>query len=469
GNLPMKKTAGHVFFLFLLLVCGGFCLLGAASKPKTEPKPISLHTYSVKQLKEDFEQFQNTIKTNHPMLYTNQAELNELFINQAQLLKGPMGELEFYRILAPIVAKLNCGHTRLGLSGENGSFYYQSSRYLPLQLKVIHSRIYVVQSLSKAKLPPGSEILSINGRPTVEIIQALLNNISADGANLSKKYYEMNHSFNDLYFTYIETPKQFVITYIAPHDSTGLDARNAIAKKVTLTAVNKGKLGELIWNQSPPQKENEGLSPYWSQFTKNYALLTIESFGFYNSAPQQQFKTFIDQFFNELAEAGLANLILDLRDNWGGDPYCSAYLFSYLLQTPQPYFAEESPYYYDLKQPLTPASDNFKGSLYILTNGASFSSTGHLCSLLKYHRIGVFIGEETGGSFVCTDSSRDEILLNTGIQLHYSTMAFKTAVSGLTPGRGIMPDYEVVPTIQDYLQRKDVELDFAVGLIEKKK
>jgi hypothetical protein len=86
---------------------------------------------------------------------------------------------------------------------------------------------------------------------------------------------------------------------------------------------------------------------------------------------------------------------------------------------------------------------------------------------LKYHKIGVFIGEETGGSFACSDRSGDAELKNTKLIAHGSTQVYTTAVEGLPIGRGIMPDYPVVPTINDYIENKDIVKQFAVDLINK--
>ena len=44
----------------------------------------------------------------------------------------------------------------------------------------------------------------INGKRTAEIISVLLSNLTADGYNMSKKYYIMNHWFNCLYHYYID-------------------------------------------------------------------------------------------------------------------------------------------------------------------------------------------------------------------------------------------------------------------------
>jgi hypothetical protein len=56
-------------------------------------------------------------------------------------------------------------------------------------------------------------------------------------------------------------------------------------------------------------------------------------------------------------------------------------------------------------------------------------------------------------------------LKNSGIRLHYSTAVWKTAVTGLLPGRRIMPDKFVTATIEDYLNQKDGEKENAQGLV----
>jgi C-terminal processing protease CtpA/Prc len=166
-----------------------------------------------------------------------------------------------------------------------------------------------------------------------------------------------------------------------------------------------------------------------------------------------------------VAEKETSHLILDLRDNWGGNPYYASYLLSYLISKPTTYFGKAPFYYIKYKNPLKPAKHRFTGRLYILINGASFSTTGHLCSLLKSHSIGVFIGEESGGSYICTDASINVTLRHTKLRLHCSTTAFATAVSNLPPGKGITPDYRITPTLQNYLEGTDPEMNLAIQLV----
>jgi hypothetical protein len=100
-----------------------------------------------------------------------------------------------------------------------------------------------------------------------------------------------------------------------------------------------------------------------------------------------------------------------------------------------------------------------------LINGGCFSTTGHLCALLKFHRRGLFIGEETGGSYACTDRSQTTTLGHSRLRFRHSNTIFQVAVSGLPLGRGIMPDETLAPTITDYLQHRDPVMNRALERI----
>jgi C-terminal processing protease CtpA/Prc len=459
----MKKIISSVIIFILLLSLlptGNLMNNGYASTRKMLIKNDNsslLKTYPLAKLREDFEELQNIIDTLSPKLFTNKKELSALYKSQYKLIKNNMSELEFFRVISPIVAKLNCGHTSISFSEEYSKSLNKNGRYLPLNIKIINNKAYVYQNLSKAEIPTGAEILSINGKSIKNIISILLKNITADGTNTSKKYYIMNNWFKDQYYNFVDNSTLFKITYIDPSDNKTKDSSLAAASMEALNSLSK-KL-------SP--STNEDSIPYSSEFEQNYAVITIKSFGFYDSDGRNKFKAFIDGFFKELKERSISNLILDVRDNWGGDPYCSAHLFSYLLKTNCPYFEKSTPYYYDLTLPIKPAQNNFTGNLYTLINGASFSSTGHLCALLKFNKIGVFIGEESGGSYVCTDGSIDKVLSNTQIKLHISTTKYSVAVTGLTPGRGIIPDLPVTSNIQDYIDNRDTIKISAINLINK--
>ena len=148
-------------------------------------------TFPLDELQSDFQQFKEYIEMNHPMLFTDKEELAELFGTQYQMLGDNMSELEFYRILMPITAKINCVHTNLSLSNNLNGLINNYGKVLPLKIKVIDKKAYVYDNCDSCDIPKGSRLLTINGRAIEEIINIFLSNQSADGFNETKKYLEI--------------------------------------------------------------------------------------------------------------------------------------------------------------------------------------------------------------------------------------------------------------------------------------
>ena len=107
----------------------------------------------------------------------------------------------------------------------------------------------------------------------------------------------------------------------------------------------------------------------------------------------------------------------------------------------------------------------FKGKLFILIDGGGASTTGHLLGLLKYHKIGTLIGEETGGTFVCHNAHNSFQLKHTRFQVTVATGTFASAVKDLPKDRGILPDILVYPRPEDFAAGKDTILEYALSLI----
>jgi hypothetical protein len=127
--------------------------------------------------------------------------------------------LEFYRVLTPIIGKLGCGHTWIAFSKEDEKIYFkENANHLPLDVKIVDDRLYVIKSFFDTNISAGSEIISINNYKADEITDTLLRNIGSDGNNEAGKYYVMNRWFNRVYFDYIEAPEQYNIKY-RQHDN----------------------------------------------------------------------------------------------------------------------------------------------------------------------------------------------------------------------------------------------------------
>jgi hypothetical protein len=442
------------FLLCFLLIVMWYAQSCAPQTAAENESIITYKTHPLSHLQEDFKQLQQIIETEHHKLFTDIEELHTIMKSQYILIEDGMEEHEFYRIIAPIITALNCGHTYMHVSDGLRQAMDEQGRFLPLVVKVIQNRVYVYKSLNLPAVSDGTEIISINGRPVRDIISVFLHNIPSDGANTSMKYFMMNKWFNIYYIIFIESPKTYKIIYMPMN---GVNKQEAVL--IPLVGEQyKNKMDEIFKGQ-----DNEY---YDGAFKKDYAVLNINSFNFYDTYNTKKFWEFLGAFFADIREKKIEHLILDLRDNGGGNPDNSAYLFRYLISKALAYSVKDAfPRWEYLKDPLEPFENNFTGRLYILINGGCFSSTGHLCSLLKYHDIGVFIGQETGGSFAAGSMYNDVLFFNTQIRFHYSRSVSETAVSGLKEGRGIMPDYVIIPTIKDYIMGKDPEMEYAFGLI----
>ena len=72
--------------------------------------------YDEDALREDFRQFRNHIEKESAFLFADIEMIEELLDETEKQIKDGMSELEFYRLLNPVVARLRCGHSFLSVS-----------------------------------------------------------------------------------------------------------------------------------------------------------------------------------------------------------------------------------------------------------------------------------------------------------------------------------------------------------------
>jgi C-terminal processing protease CtpA/Prc len=107
-----------------------------------------------------------------------------------------------------------------------------------------------------------------------------------------------------------------------------------------------------------------------------------------------------------------------------------------------------------------PNPNRYKGKVYVLINGGSFSASSLLSSNLKGSGRAVFVGEETGGAYNGCVAGFMPVH-----KLPHSKLNLKFGIAQIQPffkteiiGRGIFPDIEVLPTIEDRLKGIDPEI-----------
>lgn len=458
--LYFKRNINNEIYSCRLITNGSECLAAKQNK-KSDPDQISHKAYSEDALRADLTQIRDILINNHPAVYqfTSKELFEKVFNEQYAKINRPMNLRDFYRIATPVVTLVHCGHTVIILPDR---FWDNESRvYFPVRMTFITGKAYVNSFYDNENiLPLWSEVLSVNGIPMSEIFASATALISADGYNEAFKPDRLGLRFQDFFNICYGSYNYFNIEYLRPGSK--------FADSLKLNGVKR-----CFDPQSP--LTNSGMTstgdPYLDleiDRSKDRAVMTIKSF--YYSQNKEKFYRYIDKAFEEISNNNIHNLVLDLRNNFGGDAYCTSHLFSYLESTPVPYFAQSYSGAEDLHKPIPLAPENrFTGKIYVLTNGGCFSATSQFCSLLKFHKRASLIGMPTGSTFECNSVTAKYNPRETRMTLIVARMTFAAAVKGFSRENGILPDYFVEPKIEDLMKGKDTIKAFTFGLIEKSK
>ena len=404
--------------------------------------------FGQQKLQEDFIQFRDILETTHPALYdyTEKEVLDSIFDSNYARIDSALEFRAFLMLMTEVISKVGCGHSSMWVPG---AYWRVAPKNLfPLILYISGDQTYVTGSYGNTQeIPVGSEMLMINGDPVPSVIAKLAALISADGFNKSYRLAKVGQNFSVKYAHAYGFPDAFRIEYRAPG--------NAQTTQAVLQPVSKETVDSRKQDHSELSFEEIGGT--------GSAVLTVNTFGYYGQV--DMFRSFLDSVFRVVDQHAIGNLILDLRGNNGGDPFCASYLWAYLEPRPLPYFEDHYGKYDTLANPIPQPVHHFQGKLFTLIDGNGLSTTGHFCGLLKYHRVGKFIGTELGSTYTCTGNATYPPLDHTGIMVGTArVMRYTAAVKNMDPGRGIIPDHPVDLSQEDIIKGRDATMEYALVL-----
>ena len=457
---------------------------GAESKKAATPAPAAaLQKVPPEKLREDFRILRGALEEGHPGIYryTSRAELDQVFDRAEKALDRSMNVYEFYRVAAPAVAALKCGHTAVRVNPELG----KGKPVLPLLVRVLDGKAYVLRDLSgKQDALTGQEIRSINSVAAGKIVQTMLNAMPGDGDVQTSRLRRIggaNFAAELINLLGLESP----------YTVTLWDAKQSRAHTVRLEGIEAARL------QEPRLKESATLTFFDDG---KIADLKINRFG--GTANKKDLRVFFRDCFTEIHKKESRALILDLRDNGGGADDLGKLLLSFLIGKPFQYYddlvlngldfsfrkytsqkralpadmleRQPSGKYRMVKHPnwgiQQPSQPTFTGKVYILINGNSFSTTSEFLSHAHAQKRATFIGEESGGGYYGNTSGPGAILVlpNTNLQAYVPLMTYYMAVRDYkAASHGVVPDYPVNYTIDELLEGRDKELALALELVRK--
>jgi C-terminal processing protease CtpA/Prc len=113
-------------------------------------------------------------------------------------------------------------------------------------------------------------------------------------------------------------------------------------------------------------------------------------------------------------------------------------------------------------------ANHYNGKLFVLIDGATFSSGAHTAAAIRqYCKRAVFIGRETaGGAEGCSGGTLQHLTLpHTQVIVEFPWLRLESVLKNAGYGRGVMPDHVVEYAPMDIVTRRDADLETAVGLI----
>ncbi len=478
---------------------GAFVLLGSIAFGQAIPILAS------EKLIDDFRMLSTALEEAHTGLFWYRSQ-EEYLAHKSSILadlerSDSLSELEFYNVIAPLIASIKEDHCDISLSDQTSSFLKREGSFFPFLVKFIGQRAYLYHPIDT--ISPdlnGSEILEINGRDIEEILTRLFTTFAADGDIMSSKYRWLDDiGFAVHYARSIHwKPEGFQLKI------QRMDADES--EIVSIQPIAFKKLVErkrLLFKQD----EKEQL-PISFCIQEDIGLLTVSTFSSSEFRKAGiKYERFIKQVFTEIKQKKLKVLLIDVRANGGGTEGNEDFLFSYL--TNKSYskyrFVEINQINYSfltytdyskprdqkqferllrkefeyhpmsgkyrrkpkIERPEPPQENPFLGKLIVLAGGVTYSGGAEFCSLVReYREDALFVGEEVGGGYYGNTSgySLTLTLPHSKIQVEVPLIRYVLDVDGQAEGTGVLPDFPIETPIEDFLSGRDRPLEVAFDL-----
>lgn len=432
-------------------------------------------------LQEDFRIFRSALEEGHSGIYryTPKPEMDRAFDTAGKQVVQPMSALEFYRLLAPVVAAIKCGHTAVLPPRGVQEAMANTFPLFPFDVEVSDGKVYTLREyMPDQQRLTGLEVRAINGFPIEQILRTMIAATPGDGDSESVRPWRIGHggAFPRLLYSLIGIESPFAIEFRDPASGTG--------RKVRLSGV-RGDFRETIAPvRYPRDQKPDSAADVKFMDGGSIAILTIRQFA--GSAGGR----FFDDAFEQIRGRQSRSLIIDVRNNSGGADELGKKLLSFLVDQPFQYYddlvlnAREFSFsryveggggvipeslvergkdrkYHNIQHPnwgiQQPSQPHFAGQVLALMNGGSFSTTCELLSHLHFRKRATFIGEEAAGGYYGNTSGRmpTVVLPNSKVAVRVPLQTYYLAVQGGDPLHSILPDVEVKPTIQDLLAGDD--------------
>lgn len=440
--------------------------------------------------------------------YTPKDSIDLAFQNAKSKITNDLNVFEFHKIIAPLVALSREDHTDIFLPKEvkeetnkNGNI-----RFLPLTVVFLGEKLYCTNNASNSSTKiENLEIERINGEKPKEIVAKIGNLFASDGYIKTVKYSDLSgFNFSKYYYYYYGIIEKYEVKF------------KEIAEPITINSLPVSQINtNLKKNISIVREKIENEPLLFKIINPKTAYLDIQTFSddiIKEDSKYRTLKNFLMHSFFEIKDKNIENVIINVSRNGGGTEGNEGLLYSYFGDNYQKYskvraktqkvilnngidkpiklkvfgllertfvnkkmndgsFERKNNIGLGLMAYKKSPKNKFKGDVYVIISPITYSGGSEFSNMMYSKGLATFIGQETGGGYYGNTSgySQNLTLPNSKITIEIPALQFVMNVEPKLPfGSGVKPNYEVIPTINQYISNENICLEYTLKLISEK-
>lgn len=445
----------------------------------------------------DFDELYARLTRAHFDLFAHRsrAEYDALHAGLRQQLVRRLARTEAIAIFQRFVAFGRVAHARIDAAGDAFRAHRAAGgRAFPLTLRVKQGRVFVMSNASGSADPaPGDEVLEIESMPAPPLIDSLWQDVSADTPYMFHSMVEWD--LPRLLWQRFGTRGEFDLVVRRPGDTP---------RTVRVPARSRAEMGA-----APSQPAALNLS-----LTDRTYRVVDSGLGYFRPGPfyaaenpeamydNRAFVRLVDEAFGRFTAASVPRLIIDLRDNPGGDNSFSDHVVAWFARCPfrfasafrirvtpetiashrarlaiagndptgagamlaRAYANARMDEVIDFPIPTARprTGSRYEGEVFVLINRHSYSNTVSAASLIQDYGFGTIIGEETSDLATTYGAMESFALSRSGIVVGYPKARI-VRPSGSLESRGVVPDIAIdTPVVET---EDDIVLQRAMAVV----
>lgn len=468
--------------VFTIATACAWLMVAPAAGEAAQPQGADSRRYTPSEIRADFRDLYATLKRAHFDLYArrSKADYDRLFRTMLARIRTPETRDDVALRFQRFVAFGRVAHARIdGASANYVGYRSRGGAVFPLTLRITNGRAFISANCSRnLAVPEGAEILAIDGRPFKTVRARLAAHVSADTPY-------MMDSLLEYYFARVLWQE------FGTAPAWRIAVRRAGAGRQVFSVPARSFADVSAACAAKPRLRLDAEGRTARMLAGNFAYLRPGPF--YNNAPDAKdmydnraFRDFIDRAFTSFRSAKARALIIDLRDNPGGDSSFSDAMIAWFADKPftfaasfrirvspetvasnakrlatsdlpdggvsaklaKAYAGAANGAIVDFPVPVTQPrrGERFTAPVYVLINRASDSNTVFTAATIQDFGFGRIVGEETSDLASTLGAMEQFELPRTRIAVGYPK-AKLVRPSGNPAGRGVVPDLPIVTPV----------------------